>query len=312
MRTTEMNAYKVKKQNKRSSGIYFFIIVILLISNILLIRNRHNDKLAGLKEYLTEYYYSQENLDGAMRKKLGDIYDEGSYGNFENYVYKLVLDDINQYEPERLADYNRIFSKEESEHVENLFAEAGETTVTAEGGICCIKLSDFTLDKTYKSLMQYSDLLKSSDRFIIDLRDNMGGNLEELSKILSLFYNKGEVIMTEVNDKETIEHKSKNDKQISFDKLVFLCNGKTASAAETMILCIKSDFGDKVSVVGSKTYGKNFSYAFKEFSDGHDFTFVTSLMCSSSGEAFSAEGISPDYEKSDEESFDFAQELLNK
>lgn len=307
-----MNAYKVKKQNKKGSGIYFFIIVLLLTSNILLIRNRHNDKLVGLKEYLTEYYYSQENLDGAMRKKLGDIYDEGSYGNFENYVYKLVLDDINQYEPERLADYNRIFSKEDSELVENIFAEAGETSVTAEEGICCIKLSDFTLNETYKSLMQYSDQLKSSDKFIIDLRDNTGGSLAELSKILSLFYNKGEVIMTEVNDRETIEHKSKNDKQISFDKLVFLCNGKTASAAETMIFCMKSDFGDKVSVVGSKTYGKNFSYAFKKFSDGHDFTFVTSLMCSGSGEAFSAEGISPDYEKSDEESPDFARELLNK
>ena len=221
-----MKADKVKKQGKKGDGIYLFIIVILVIFNILLIKHMQSDKLAGLKEYLTEYYYSQENLDGAMRKKLGDIYDEGSYGNFENYVYKPVLDDINQYEPERLADYNRIFSKEESEHVGNLFAEAGETTVTAEGGICCIKLSDFTPDKTYKSLMQYSDLLKSSDRFIIDLRDNMGGNLEELSKILSLFYNKGEVVMTEVSDNRTVEHKSKTDKLIGFDKLVFLCNEK--------------------------------------------------------------------------------------
>ena len=35
-------------------------------------------------------------------------------------------------------------------------------------------------------------------------------------------------------------------------------------------------------------------------------------MCSGRKETFSEDGISPDYEKSDEESFDFAQELLNK
>lgn len=307
-----MNADKVKKQGKKGDGIYIFIIVILVIFNILLIKHIQSDKLAGLKEYLTEYYYSQENLDGAMRKKLGDIYDEGSYGNFENYVYKLVLDDINQYEPERLAGYNRIFSKAESERVENLFAKAGETTVTAEGEICCIKLSDFTPKETYSSLMQYSDLLKSSDKFIIDLRDNSGGSIDGLSKVLSLFYNKGEVVMTEVNDKETIEHKSKTDKTIGFDKLVFLCNENTASSAEAMIFCMKSDFVDKVSVVGTKTYGKNFTYAFKKFNDGHDFIFVSSLMCSGGKETFSENGISPDYEKSDDESFDFALELLNK
>ena len=88
-----MNADKVKKQGKKGDGIYVFIIVILVIFNILLIKHIQSDKLAGLKEYLTEYYYSQENLDGAMRKKLGDIYDEGSYGNFENYVYNLENED---------------------------------------------------------------------------------------------------------------------------------------------------------------------------------------------------------------------------
>lgn len=35
-------------------------------------------------------------------------------------------------------------------------------------------------------------------------------------------------------------------------------------------------------------------------------------MCSGGKETFSENGISPDYEKSDDESFDFALELLNK
>lgn len=303
-----MKRNKEKKQN--NNYIYVFVIVVLLAIIVLLLKSMYGNKLVNLKGYLTEYYYSQENLDTAMRNSLGDIYDEGSYDNFENYVYKLVLDDLNQYEPERIAEYNRIFSKAESERVENIFAEAGAATVTAEDGICRITLNDFTPKSTYDTLMQYSDLLKSSDKFIIDLRGNSGGNIEELSKVLSLFYDKDAVVMTEVSDGRIIEHKSKTEKVIDFEKLVFLCDEKTASSAEAMIFCIRSDFEDKVSVVGTKTYGKNFTYAFRKFSDGHDLIFVSSLMCNQDKEPFSSDGLTPDYEKSGEECSDFALELL--
>lgn len=302
-----------KEKRKSQNNVYAFIIGVMLMIIILLVKRVYfnGDKLNNMKFCFTEYYYSQENLDKAMRAKLGDVYDEGSFENFDNYVYKLVFDDLNSYEPEKIAKYNTIFSKADSEKVVNIIEEPGAVEVnTDENGVCYIKLNDFTDGHTYKELMKYSDILKSSDKFVIDLRDNTGGGLDELSKILSLFYEKNEIVLTEVSDKNTVEYKSKTEKIIDFDRLVFLCSEETASSSEAMIFCMRSDFGDKVSAVGSKTYGKNFSFGYKKYDDGHVVIFVSSLMGNGAGETFDTDGITPDFEVTDEECYDFALNLI--
>ena len=128
-------------------------------------------------------------------------------------------------------------------------------------------------------------------------------------EVLGLFHEDGTVVYTDIADAIT-EKKCIGDKIIDFDKLVFLCDENTASSAEVMIFNMKSDFPDKVSVIGKQTYGKYYSYVFDDFSDGYSFAIVTSLMGNSKGETFDGNGITPDIIAEDDECMTKAIELL--
>ena len=127
-----------------------------------------------------------------------------------------------------------------------------------------------------------------------------------------MFYNKGSIIYSEIKSNGVKNYNTSASKIIDFDKIVFLCDENTASAAEVMIFNIKSDFTNKVKIVGNQTYGKNFGYAYKQFKDGELFMFVSELMGNSKGETFASTGITPDYKVDNNDSLDFARNLLSE
>ncbi|MCR5584067.1 MAG: hypothetical protein K6F63_01375, partial [Lachnospiraceae bacterium] len=120
------------------------------------------------------------------------------------------------------------------------------------------------------------------------------GSTDELVSVLSAFFADGETVYTEIMGDEIKEYKTDREKLADFDKMVILCNEKTISSAETFIHCMKSRFGDKVTVIGQQTYGKNFSFNIYKFRDGDVLTFVTAHMGDYKGKTFSHEGITPD------------------
>ncbi len=301
----------MKKEKQNGFTVCCIVIIILLAALALCIRHivTSYDRVAKLEKYLDEYYYSQKNIQLAMQDTLGEIYGDDAEANFDNYVYKLILDDINEHEPEEIADYNTLFGKERTKDVSGQLEEYTPVAVTAENGICTIEINDFVYGKTYLDLMKYRETLEANRRFIIDLRDNPGGHTVELVEVLGLFYEDGTVVYTDTAG-EVEEKKCSGDKIIDFDKLVFLCNENTASSAEVMIFNMKSDFSDKVSVVGKQTHGKYFSYVFDDFSDGYSFAMVSAIMGNSKGETFDSNGITPDIEADDNECMTKAVELL--
>ena len=301
---------KIRREKKNGNTGYAVTIIILTAVLALCIKHiAVGERIGKFEGYLNEYYYSQEHLEAAMKDTLGDIYGEDAEANFDNYVYKLILDDINRHEPEEIAKYNTVFGIERTKEVTSQLNEAEKVSVAAENGVCTIKISDFTNGRTCSGLMEYRDLLESNRRFIVDLRGNHGGHTSELVEVLSLFYEDGTVVYTETAD-EVKEYKAVGSKIIDFDRLVFLCDENTASCAEVMIFNIKSDFPDKVSVVGKATYGKYFSCVFKDFSDGYSFVMVSSFMGNGRGETFDGNGIIPDAEAEGEECVEKALEIL--
>lgn len=300
-----------KKEKKKVSKASLIIIFILAAALTLCIRHivTSKDRVEQLEGYLDKYYYSQEHLELAMQDTLGDIYGDNAEANFDNYVYKLILDDINEHEPDEIARYNTLFGIDKTKEVTDQLSEYRPAMVTAEDGICTVKINDFVIGKTWKDLIKYKSTLETNRKFIIDLRGNSGGHTSELIEILGLFHEDGTVVYTDIAS-EITEKKCIGDKIIDFDKLVFLCDEKTASSAEVMIFNMKSDFPDKVSVVGKQTYGKYYSYVFDDFSDGYSFAMVSSLMGNSKGETFDANGITPDIEAEGDECMTKAIELL--
>jgi len=300
-----------KKEKQKVSKASLIIIFILAAALTICIRHiaTSKDRVEQLEGYLDKYYYSQEHLELAMQDTLGDIYGDNAEANFDNYVYKLILDDINEHEPDEIAKYNTIFGKDRTKEVTEQLSEYRPATVTVEDGICTVKINDFVIGKTWKDLIEYKSTLETNRKFIIDLRGNSGGHTSELIEILGLFHEDGTVVYTDIAS-EITEEKCIGDKIIDFDKLVFLCDEKTASSAEVMIFNMKSDFPDKVKVVGKQTYGKYYSYVFDAFSDGYSFAMVASLMGNSKGETFDANGIIPDIEAEGDECITKAIELL--
>lgn len=312
-------AGKKRHKNSFKENLKSFLIGFLVVLVCLLINHIRNEKYSKMEDYLKNNYYSTDHLYEAMDNTLGDSadrYDDKKQyisENFDNYVFKLVLSDLNEQEDEHKSKYNNYFNKERAEDILNQIDSSNKVVVNSENGICYIKISDFTYNKTFKDIFSYKSILSESNNFIIDLRGNIGGSITELKDVLSLFYTEGNVIYTEVKSDEIRSYKTTASKIIDFDKIVFLCDENTASAAEVMIFNMKSDFTDKVTIVGSQTFGKNFGYAYKQFKDGELFMFVSEMMGNSKGETFDDTGITPDFTLDDStDSLDFAKKIFSE
>ena len=303
---------KREKNKKGVNAVLIIIIIFLLTVIFLMFKSLYlGDRITKLEVYLTEYYYSPDHLELAMKNTLGDVYEEGGFSNFDNYLYKLVIDDVNKYEPAEIQKYNAIFSRERSENVLGQIDEVGEVSVSLlEDGICYIKIGDFSKGETYEMLTENMDILNSADNFIIDLRGNNGGYIEELIKTMSLFYPNEQVVFTELRGGELREHTAFGKFKLNFEKIAFLCDEHTASSAEVMIFNMNSDYDENVFIVGKSTYGKYFQYSFDKSETEHLFIFVSGLMCNAEGETFGVDGIAPEYEADGENCIETARNLL--
>lgn len=302
-----------REKNKKGVNAVLIIIIIFLLTVIFLMFKSFyfNNRIQKLEVYLTEYYYSPDHLELAMKNTLGDVYEEDGTSNFDNYLYKLVIDDINKYEPAEIQKYNAIFSRERSENVLGKIDEVGKVNVSLlEDGICYVRIGDFSRGETYKMLTENMDILGSANKFIIDLRGNSGGYIEELIKTMSLFYPNEQVVFTELRGGELKKHTAFGKSKVNFEKIAFLCDEKTASSAEVMIFNMNSDFDDKVFIVGKSTYGKYFQYSFDKSETEHLFIFVSGLMCNADGETFGVDGVAPEYDAEGEQCMETAINLL--
>ena len=96
-----------------------------------------------------------------------------------------------------------------------------------------------------------------ANNLILDLRDNGGGALSSVVRICDLFLQKDQLITTlqDKNGRKT-EYRSQDDKMYEFDNICILQNENTASASEVLISTLLHYFPEKVTLIGSKSYGK--------------------------------------------------------
>eukprot|EP01132_Coremiostelium_polycephalum_P013626 gene13626-16582_t len=92
--------------------------------------------------------------------------------------------------------------------------------------------------------------------FVLDLRYNGGGILQEAVKIVNLFVNKGVLIVTQKgrNPEKTITYKTVSDPLVPDLPLVVLVSGSSASASEIVAGALQDL--DRAVIVGQRSYGK--------------------------------------------------------
>ena len=130
---------------------------------------------------------------------------------------------------------------------------------------------------------------------IIDLRDNPGGHLNQVNKVVEPFFKKGVVIyQVESNNKKTkIKTTNKDSRKYP---VVILINENTASAAEIVAACFDDNYSD-VTLIGKQTYGKGTIQKEVNLNSGSIYKYTTDRWLTSKGKWLnrsSTGGLEPD------------------
>ena len=144
-----------------------------------------------------------------------------------------------------------------------------------------IQISIFA-SNTYNQFKQQLESLEKDeiDSLIIDLRNNSGGHLKEVTKMLNLFLDKQNVIYQLQKDDEPVKYYSKGNKNKEYP-IIFLSNNATASASEVFIISLKENLGAKV--VGTKTFGKGTVQELIQLENGDQYKITTKKWLSPQG-----------------------------
>ncbi|NOZ43707.1 MAG: hypothetical protein GXP45_00775 [bacterium] len=115
---------------------------------------------------------------------------------------------------------------------------------------CIIQITSFDNNVANKfiSAIQQSEN-KKCKKYIFDLRDDPGGNLTEVAKILDHFVPKGKDIVTIQNKTHSQDFISEGNKpMLNNKKIVILINKASASASE-IFAGVTKEYGEHVAII---------------------------------------------------------------
>lgn len=168
----------------------------------------------------------------------------------------------------------------------------------AEGDIGYIRITSFS-GQTQAGLDRAIDKLKEElgddmQGYVIDLRNNPGGLLDQAISISDTFLNQGEIVSTRGRDPESIQRfqASAGDRADGLP-VVVLINGGSASASEIVAGALQ-DHGRAI-VLGTQSFGKGSVQTIMPLSrQGSAIKLTTQRYYTPSGRSIQAKGISPD------------------
>lgn len=131
---------------------------------------------------------------------------------------------------------------------------------------------------------------------VFDVRNNGGGTLDSVVKILDMLLPEGD-IATSVDKNGNVEVLGTSDPNCVDVPMAVLTNGNTASAAELFTQALR-DYGVAKSV-GTNTYGKGTMQVYHKLKDGSAIKVTTNKYNPPLSPNYDGVGIAPDYEAAD-------------
>src|SRR5487761_2486931 len=140
---------------------------------------------------------------------------------------------------------------------------------------------------------QIGDKLKG---FIIDLRNNPGGLLEEAVTVSDAFLDRGEIVSTRGRNAEETQRRSAHPGDLTKGKpLIVLINGGSASASEIVAGALQDH--KRATLVGTRSFGKGSVQTIIPLGSGNGaLRLTTARYFTPSGRSIQAKGIVPDIE----------------
>ncbi len=139
-------------------------------------------------------------------------------------------------------------------------------------------------------------ILEGAESIIFDLRNNLGGTLDDAVAVCDLFMDSGAIVTVRGrtdNEERVDEYFAKKGKYTEIP-LIVLINGFSASASELVAGALRDN--DRASLVGETSFGKGTVQVIHELSDGSGLKFTTAKYFLPSGVSIEGVGVLPDIE----------------
>src|ERR1700716_3641259 len=132
--------------------------------------------------------------------------------------------------------------------------------------------------------------------FIIDLRNNPGGLLEEAVTVSDSFLERGEIVSTRGRNAEETQRRTAHPGDLAKGKpVIVLINGGSASASEIVAGALQDH--KRATLVGTRSFGKGSVQTIIPLGSGNGaLRLTTARYFTPSGKSIQAKGITPDIE----------------
>ncbi len=167
-----------------------------------------------------------------------------------------------------------------------------------EGDVGYLRITSFNahtateLEKQAAALMQEIGQEKVQG-FVLDLRNNPGGLLDQAVLVADAFMERGGVVSTKGrSDDSEVRYNARAGDVINNKPLVVLVNGGSASASEIVAGALQ-DHG-RALILGTETFGKGSVQTIIPLGPDAALKLTTALYYTPSGRSIQAEGITPD------------------
>jgi carboxyl-terminal processing protease len=169
-----------------------------------------------------------------------------------------------------------------------------------EGDLGYIRITQFN-EQTFESLRSAVDKIATDigqDKlkgYVIDLRNNPGGLLDQAILVSDAFLERGEIVSTRGrNADETQRFNAKSGDLTKGKQLVVLVNGGSASASEIVAGALQDH--KRATVMGTRSFGKGSVQTIIPLGGNGAVRLTTARYYTPSGRSIQAKGIEPDQE----------------
>jgi len=169
-----------------------------------------------------------------------------------------------------------------------------------EGDVGYVRITTFN-EQTFDGLKEAIDKIEKdvgSDKvkgYVVDLRNNPGGLLDQAIAVSDAFLDRGEIVSTRGRHaEETQRHNAHGGDLAASKPVIVLVNGGSASASEIVAGALQ-DHG-RATIVGTRSFGKGSVQTIIPLGSNGALRLTTARYFTPAGRSIQAKGIDPDIE----------------
>ncbi|MCL2356286.1 MAG: S41 family peptidase [Defluviitaleaceae bacterium] len=284
---------KIKNFYAKRKGYYFFQIGFFVLLGLFAVTVWANYDYWVFKILIAQNYYCTNTLDEFYAMHIREENRRGFLRDFDRVVISSVTAQLTSINNDR---YTYLYAPQEiTASIDANRAAARRATIEAfDDETVYLFLPNISI-ATQRFVRENREELAQYSVLILDLRGNWGGFIPSFHRTADLFVPRGEILSRQDARLLSYTRASRGDAFFDFERIIILQNGRTASAAESLILAI-SEHVPEVITVGEQTFGKGVGQVTIPLTGGYALRATVLNVLGPDGRSINQVGIPPDVE----------------